>query len=191
MFYKLRDAIIASVRLRRSQGDCPIEPAHSVEMLEEVIIDLAGPPSVSPDPAGEEADLRAVMNSATPTIGEGDYAYAKLDQLPKMLRDQCRDVLFCEAEPHVIADAWNIVRMAADELEAALASSPIPKTFPREAERERGQAEGFAAAVTWLRERSAIKPPATLHHAAMILADQLEQSRVPASAALLQEDRQS
>jgi hypothetical protein len=44
--------------------------------------------------------------------------------------------------------------------------------------RLQGQAEGFAAAVQWLRDRSAMKPPATLFHAATILADQMEQSRI-------------
>jgi hypothetical protein len=43
-----------------------------------------------------------------------------------------------------------------------------------DAERDRGQSEGFAAAVGWLRDRGAMNPPATLHHAASILADQLE-----------------
>jgi hypothetical protein len=48
--------------------------------------------------------------------------------------------------------------------------------------REQGQAEGFAAAVQWLRDRSAMKPPASLWHAASLLADQMEQSRIPAAA---------
>lgn len=68
--------------------------------------------------------LREAMNSPTPTIGQGEYAYAKPTDLPSMLREQCNNVLFSEAEPHVIADAWNIVRMAANELEARLAASP-------------------------------------------------------------------
>lgn len=48
--------------------------------------------------------------------------------------------------------------------------------------RLQGQEEGFAAAVQWLRDRSAMKPPATLFHAATLLADQMEQSRKPAAA---------
>jgi len=51
MLNKLRDAVIASVRLRASQGDCPTEPAHSVETLESVILDLAR--AVDAVPAGE------------------------------------------------------------------------------------------------------------------------------------------
>lgn len=43
MLAQLRDAVIASVRRRVEQGDCPTEPAHSVEMLENVILDLATP----------------------------------------------------------------------------------------------------------------------------------------------------
>lgn len=41
MLDKLRDVVVASVRLRRSQGDCPTEPAYSVEWLEDVILDQA------------------------------------------------------------------------------------------------------------------------------------------------------
>jgi hypothetical protein len=46
--------------------------------------------------------------------------------------------------------------------------------------RAQRQSEGFASAVHWLRERSAMKPPATLWSAAEILAGQMEQSRIPA-----------
>lgn len=35
------DAIVRSIQKRVAQGDCPTEPAHSVETLEEVIIELA------------------------------------------------------------------------------------------------------------------------------------------------------
>lgn len=45
--------------------------------------------------------------------------------------------------------------------------------------RIQGQREGFAAAVQWLRERSASKPRAPLWEEAHTLADQLEQSRIP------------
>jgi len=44
------------------------------------------------------------------------------------------------------------------------------------AERLNGHAEGHAAAVQWLRDRSAQHPPASLFHAAGLLADQLEAS---------------
>lgn len=46
-------------------------------------------------------------------------------------------------------------------------------------EREKGQAEGFAAAVQQLRDMAAQKPPAPLWHAASLLADSLERSRIP------------
>lgn len=40
MHRELLKALIQSVELRRSQGDCPTEKAHSVETLEEMIIEL-------------------------------------------------------------------------------------------------------------------------------------------------------
>jgi len=61
MLDKLRDAVIASVRLRASQGDCPTEPAHSVETLENVILDLA--PAVDAVPAGEVERLACIRTS--------------------------------------------------------------------------------------------------------------------------------
>ena len=48
--------------------------------------------------------------------------------------------------------------------------------------REQGQREGFAAAVQWLRDRSATKPPTSLWSAAEILADHMEASCIPAAA---------
>lgn len=61
----------------------------------------------------------------------------------------------------------------------AMHSARAHPTDEEEVERRRGQEEGFAAAVQWLRDRAAIKPPASLWHAAQLLADQLEQSRIP------------
>lgn len=52
----------------------------------------------------------------------------------------------------------------------------------REKMRQQGQDEGFAAAVQWLRDRSAMKPRASLWSAALELADQMEQSRAPHQA---------
>lgn len=48
--------------------------------------------------------------------------------------------------------------------------------------RAQGQDEGFAAAVQELRDMSARKPLPTLWHAASVLADSLEQSRIPCQA---------
>ena len=48
--------------------------------------------------------------------------------------------------------------------------------------RAQGQDEGFAAAVQELRGMSARKPLPTLWHAASVLADSLEQSRIPCQA---------
>lgn len=82
-------------------------------------------------PAGEDADTRrvaelrsALESNYRPKIGEGDYAYAKLERLPFMLREQAKDALFFACEPHVTIDAWNIVQMAADELGALLKPTP-------------------------------------------------------------------
>lgn len=51
-----------------------------------------------------------------------------------------------------------------------------------EAMRQQGQAEGFAAAVQQLRDMGGMKPPPALWHAASLLADSLEQSRIPRTA---------
>jgi hypothetical protein len=48
--------------------------------------------------------------------------------------------------------------------------------------REQGQAEGFAAAVAQLRAISGTKPKGRLWHEASLLADSLEQSRIPRAA---------
>jgi hypothetical protein len=48
--------------------------------------------------------------------------------------------------------------------------------------RGQGQSEGWAAAVGFLRNMSAIHPPASLSHAASLLADQLEDARQAKSA---------
>ena len=51
-----------------------------------------------------------------------------------------------------------------------------------EAARKQGQDEGFAAAVQWLRDRSAQKPAAYLALEADVLANGLENSRIPYAA---------
>jgi hypothetical protein len=73
------EAIIRSVQKRVAQGDCPTEPAHSIETLEEVIIELANArlrrqierdpddePSAGPDPF----DLAAALTGKCATNGE-------------------------------------------------------------------------------------------------------------------------
>ena len=84
---------------------------------------------------------------------------------------------FDECPPDMRARYINLAR-------AALSAMPDPLAMAKAMQdgQMQGQAEGFAGAVQWLRERSACKPPATLWHAASILADQLEQSRIPMSA---------
>ncbi len=52
----------------------------------------------------------------------------------------------------------------------------------REAMRQQGQREGKAAVCQWLRDRGVMRPPAVLHHAAGILADQFEQSEIPGAS---------
>jgi hypothetical protein len=62
-----------------------------------------------------------------PKLGEGDYAYLKREHLPMALREQAKDALFCEAEPHAVIDAWNIIQIAADELEAPSAVGGVDR----------------------------------------------------------------
>ena len=82
-------------------------------------------------------------------------------------------------------DAIQAGAVTADDAHKAgslAAATVIQQAFAeRDGEmRLQGQAEGFAGAVQWLRDRGAMKPPATLWHAAEILADQMEQSRIAA-----------
>jgi len=41
MYRKLTDTIVSRVRARQSEGDCPTQPAYSVETLENALVDLA------------------------------------------------------------------------------------------------------------------------------------------------------
>lgn len=41
MHPKLLEAMVTSVRTRKAQGDCPVEPQLSVENLEDAVTDLA------------------------------------------------------------------------------------------------------------------------------------------------------
>lgn len=41
MYRKLTDAIVARVRARQSEGDCPTQPAYDAETLENALLDLA------------------------------------------------------------------------------------------------------------------------------------------------------
>lgn len=85
-------------------------------------------------------------------------------------------------------DAADGVMMDADTAQALAREFKRLTAHKEEAERERdglrrqGQDEGFAAAVAQLRGMSAQKPPASLHHAASLLADSLERSRIPCQA---------
>ena len=71
--------------------------------------------------------------------------------------------------------SWNVpssdIRQMATRIEALEAENAQM--------RRQGQDEGFAAAVQELRDMSARKPLPTLWHAASVLADSLEQSRIP------------
>ena len=71
-------------------------------------------------------------------------------------------------------DARALLPVIRDHLE--------PTSEMVEAARKQGQDEGFAAAVSWLRDRSAQKPAAYLALEAELLANGLENSRLPAKA---------
>lgn len=93
-------------------------------------------PDASPDSGEAEngALLMEALNNPEPVkIAEGEYAYAKVEELPAMLRDMAGDALFFQCEPHVTIDAWNIARMAADELEARLARPSSSPAIVKEA----------------------------------------------------------
>lgn len=82
MLNKMREAVIASVRLRASQGDCPTEPAHSTETLESVILDLAG-----------AAPLRVDARPAN--VGSLERSIAELDAFER------GGMMLCEVENEV------------------------------------------------------------------------------------------
>ena len=94
----------------------------------------------------------------------------------------CReDVESCnhEGAEQEIITTWN-TRPAPSEADVKREALLAELDAQADAERGLGQAEGFAAAVQWLRDRGAQRPPAVLFHAASILADQMEQSLIPA-----------
>jgi len=99
---------------------------------------------------------------------------------------RAREVLAVEHDRQGLSEQAQRIRLndlTPSERRAVAAIQSTLATSPRAGDlREAGQAEGFAAAVAQLRDMAARKPPATLHHAATILADQLEQSCIPTSA---------
>jgi hypothetical protein len=114
-----------------------------------------------------------------------------------MQTDNASAVVTVTQEDYAIAQGWafllehryseyegDAVNELAEEIARHRLASQSESTARVEAMREQGQAEGFAAAVAQLRALSAQNPPATLHHAASLLADSLEESRQPARAAL-------
>lgn len=72
--------------------------------------------AAAPEAATSSALRAALESEYKPKLGEGDYAYLKREHLPMALREQAKDALFFDAEPHVVIDAWNIIQIAADEL---------------------------------------------------------------------------
>jgi len=57
MLKQLADMVVADVRKRVSEGDCPTTPAHSVETLENVILALSAPSSPAAETKLREALL--------------------------------------------------------------------------------------------------------------------------------------
>lgn len=152
-----------------------------------------------------------IMRAAFRTTVSGDGKYEMVFRFPSMdamhaADDEWRAALNQPAAP-VEAVAWEYSRQHPaghtfrlaevdrwnDERKEGWTETPLYAHPPEPAAstvaqgddaqqlREKGQGEGFAAAIQWLRDRSAMKPPATLWHAAAILADQLERSRIPAT----------
>ena len=80
----------------------------------------------------------------------------------------------------------DLLEDAADEIERLAALTPSEQgSGLREAleeARQKGQREGFAAAVQQLRDMSATKPKSKLADEAALLATSLEQSRIPVDA---------
>lgn len=90
--------------------------------------------------------------------------------------------------PYTISPTTGEIRELAEAADALEAKDARIATLTAERDaafakgREAGQGEGFAAAVSWLRDHGAMKPRAALWQEAEMLADMMEQSRIPASA---------
>lgn len=154
----------ASERALGFEGCDESEDALAIEWEEYLATEAAQPSDGAGVPAGElVVSLRGIRSN-----------FERIADLPP--NDQ----------PHYANGVrpWGTgdLRHAIETLTAAETALTATPPAPNDDLRAAHQAEVFAAAVAWLRERSAIKPPATLHHAAMILADQLEQSRIPGAA---------
>lgn len=99
MLAQLRDVVIASVRRRIEQGDCPTERAHSTETLENVIIDLTTPSQGLNAATVERCEaLRQAVANVLP-IGNDRLPGDKV--IPFYIRmDELRALRALATEPH-------------------------------------------------------------------------------------------
>lgn len=157
---------LSIAKYEREKGN--VEIANIIERMAAIIATLSpygAQPLVSrePDPVIKGGVSQSAVERARKLAAEIMVAMRQA-RFPKEYADEAHDEF----------ESLTLTPM----LTAALATQPASDTGLR----EQGRAEGFAAAVAWLRDRSAMKPPATLWHAASLLADQLEQSRIPRAA---------
>jgi len=91
---------------------------------------------------------------------------------------------FLTEDPGAVALATSVAAEHAADLRTLLShlTSEREENERLRGDRLKGQTEGFAAAVQWLRDRGAQHPPASLFHAALLLADQMEASRAALSS---------
>jgi len=83
MFTPFREHIIARVKQRRDEGECPTVPPESVDMLEDVILDLiAGRPDDAEDAASAHEMANAFiagMHAPLPTTPVASVIVAEAD----------------------------------------------------------------------------------------------------------------
>lgn len=101
MLAQLRDAVIASVRRRVEQGDCPTERAQTVEVLEHVILDLAdATPSQRLDAATVERNLEAQRQTIEACARVADRMEGGLNIAGAIRRLSPNDALATEPHQH-------------------------------------------------------------------------------------------
>ncbi|WP_089177180.1 hypothetical protein [Bosea sp. AS-1] len=72
MLLEIAQAIVADVKARHSEGDCPVTRQHSVENLEDALLSIASipPAATSGSEAGGEADAtQKLLDKALTVLG--------------------------------------------------------------------------------------------------------------------------